>query len=75
MQTNSNHNKPFFIVGYTFLALLFISLAFPKSFWKSLSLNPVNILDDLAVKETRKHASTYKSKNTAPLKNLVKDTK
>lgn len=74
MQTNSNHNKPFFIVGYTFLALLLVSLGFPKAFWKALSLNPVNIIADLAVKETHKHASTYKSKNTAPLKNLVKDT-
>lgn len=74
MQPNSNHNKPFLIVGYTFLALLFVSLTFPKSLWKALSLNPVNILADLNVEEIKPHISTYKNKNTVPLKNLVKDT-
>lgn len=76
MQADQHNNrKPFFIVFYTFLLLLVISLAIPEQFWTVKKYNVVNILADL---KPRKKTIVNKKYKPTPrkkaLKQLVKDT-
>jgi hypothetical protein len=75
MSAQNHNNKPFMIVAYTFVWLLFLGFILPKSFWKAWHLHEVSLISSLKVPTQKTHKSTYHpKKKNAPLKDLVKDT-